>query len=478
MARKERERRVFGVNHGAWGCGAWGCGARWLQDASSWGRSGTDQVSRFGPSGFLVTSPADEASGGCVTSGRGYGRFLTWANGHLVAVLMLLAMLANPLFGQPPADRSNSSSQPTLNCRTDVRDSQLLIRVSGFSPHAWALLVERMKGNEADQGTLQVFVDSDFADPSPLFGKVEVEEPSQALLFVPRFALKDGLRYRVGVDWGQGTVWSTLTLPEPPAKAPAQVTAVYPSDRRWPQNVLRVYVHFSAPMSRGAAYSHLELLDDQGQRVDAPFLELPQELWDPEQQRFSLLFDPGRIKRGLVPRQEQGPALLPGREYSLVIRKTWLDAHGKPMTADYRKSFIVEEPWERRVDINEWVWSYPDRTSGATLLKVQFDRSMNRGMALNSIRVLRNGTPVPGTIELSDHERHWSFQPQQPWQPGDYTIEIDPGLEDIAGNRLDRPFEVVPRGLNPSGSTTGRGARKSETPEPGPAVIVLPLHLD
>ena len=39
-----------------------------------------------------------------------------------------------------------------------------------------------------------------------------------------------------------------------------------------------------------------------------PFLELEQELWSGDGRRFTLLFDPGRIKRGLKPREEQGPS--------------------------------------------------------------------------------------------------------------------------------------------------------------------------
>jgi hypothetical protein len=44
-----------------------------------------------------------------------------------------------------------------------------------------------------------------------------------------------------------------------------------------------------------------------------------QELWNPEMTRFTLFFEPGRIKQGLVSRQELGPSLTSGRTYTLVI---------------------------------------------------------------------------------------------------------------------------------------------------------------
>ena len=48
-----------------------------------------------------------------------------------------------------------------------------------------------------------------------------------------------------------------------------------------PANELKLYIYFSAPMSRGEAWKHIHLLDDAGKPVPLAFLELDQELWDP-----------------------------------------------------------------------------------------------------------------------------------------------------------------------------------------------------
>ena len=74
---------------------------------------------------------------------------------------------------------------------------------------------------------------------------------------------------------------------------------VYPSADRLPENQLKFYLHFSAPMSQGDCYRHIKLLDARGKAVDLPFLELDQELWDPTGTRFTLFFDPWRIKRAI-----------------------------------------------------------------------------------------------------------------------------------------------------------------------------------
>jgi len=70
-------------------------------------------------------------------------------------------------------------------------------------------------------------------------------------------------------------------------------------------------------MSRGFADDHVQLLDDTGAAVESPFLALA-ELWNPAATHLTLLIDPGRIKRGLVPHEHLGPvleAILPKSKY-------------------------------------------------------------------------------------------------------------------------------------------------------------------
>src|SRR5205809_756454 len=117
-----------------------------------------------------------------------------------------------------------------------------------------------------------------------------------------------------------------FAIPAPPRSEPTKVTAVYPSADTLPDNQLRFYLHFSAPMSRGEAYSRVKLLKEDGQPVSFPFLELDEELWDKSGKRLTLLFHPGRVKRGLKPREEFGPIMESGHKYTLVIDKGWLDA--------------------------------------------------------------------------------------------------------------------------------------------------------
>ena len=78
------------------------------------------------------------------------------------------------------------------------------------------------------------------------------------------------------------------------------------------------------------------------------YLELDQELWDPSGTRFTLFFDPGRIKRGLKPREELGPALEENKQYALAISREWRDAKGNRLEEAFRKKAGLNEGREWR----------------------------------------------------------------------------------------------------------------------------------
>jgi len=49
---------------------------------------------------------------------------------------------------------------------------------------------------------------------------------------------------------------------------------------------------------------------------------------------------------------------------------------------------------------------------------------------------------VEGSIEIDRGDTRWQFVPRQDWQAGGYRLIIVTTLEDLAGNSIERPFEV------------------------------------
>ena len=282
----------------------------------------------------------------------------------------------------------------------------------------------------------------------PIYGDYTVL--SDRLVFEPAFPLKPGLTYRASflpaalatVFSGQEKKQQLFSLPGPSSKPTTTVIQVYPSGTLLPENQLKFYIHFSHPMSRGEAYQNIRLRDKDGKVVPFPFLELAEELWEPQGTRFTLLFDPGRIKRGLKPREEVGPALLSGGSYTLVIDRGWRDAGGKPMKRTFQKKFRVSEPDDTQPNPQRWKITAPEATTNQPL-RVLFREPLDHAMLQRVIGVVNSGgKTVAGDVTVDQQESRWSFQPTIPWQPGEYQLLVSSDLEDRAGNSIGRPFEV------------------------------------
>jgi hypothetical protein len=273
-------------------------------------------------------------------------------------------------------------------------------------------------------------------DVPPMLGSYAVE--GAVLTFRPRWPIAPGMRVRAVFHFpGEPPVEAVFDTPKPAASAAARVERIYPSTDSLPANALKLYIYFSASMRRGEAWQHIRLLDSQGAPVELPFLEIDQELWDPANTRLTVLFDPGRIKRGLLPLSESGPNIVEGKRYTLVIGREWLDANGTPLAADFTKQFRVAAAEREPVDPAQWRISSP-RPGTADPLIVDFPKPLDYALLQRAISV----DGVKGTVEVARGETQWRFTPQVPWKRAEYRLTIDTTLEDLAGNRVGRAFDV------------------------------------
>ena len=297
------------------------------------------------------------------------------------------------------------------------------------------------EGSAPPAEAMKVFVKSGSTDLPPLLGSHTVE--GSVLTFTPRFPLREGTSYRVVFDSGSGLVERTFEVPEADVGPPTAVEEIYPSTDRLPENQLKFYLHFSAPMSRGEAYLRVHLLDESGDRIALPFLELDQELWDPTGRRLTIFFDPARVKRGLLPHEEAGVPIEDGKSYTLVVEKEWSDANGKPLQSDFRKPFRVGPADREPPRLKDWTVAAP-RAGSRDPVTVEFPEPLDNALLQRLLRITTAALrePMDGEIVIDRHETRWRFTPSAPWQAGRYFIEVGTILEDLAGNTLERPFEV------------------------------------
>jgi hypothetical protein len=288
-----------------------------------------------------------------------------------------------------------------------------------------------------------------------MFGSYRIAK--DVLRFEPRFPLVRGVSYRVvfhptnlpgHAGSTEQAIDKVLLLPKLKPAAPTAVAHVYPSKDELPENQLKFYLHFSAPMSQGEAYEHIRLLRSDGTADETAFLELPQELWDRDGKRFTLFLDPGRVKRGLKPREDVGPVLEAGKCYTLAIDRAWKDAEGNPLKESYRKTFRVLPPDETQLDPKTWKLETPAADT-MTPLAMTSPKSLDHALLHRLLWIEdEGGATVAGTIAVTHAETCWRFTPSKPWKSGRYYLVADPRLEDLAGNSIGRAFEVEERRSN------------------------------
>lgn len=349
-----------------------------------------------------------------------------------LAALALLAGL--PLGGEGPTLRFLADADPP-SVSVEGIDAANLSELATWDRSRWT-----------DLFTVTV-VGKDRTDGPPIPGRYRVAGSS--VRFQPRFPIDPGLlhRARFRPDRLPRPISAKETIlefarNEAVKGASTEVVRVDPVSEVVPENLLKFYLLFSAPMSRGEVYRRVRLVGKGGKVVESPFLEIGEELWDPSGTRLTLLLDPGRIKRGLRPREEDGPILEEGKSYSLTIDREWPDADGRPLKSLFRKDFRVGAPDDVQPDPRTWTVVAPE-SGTSDPLTVRSPEPLDRALFDRSLTVRDGqGRQVAGKTNVDPGSTRWSFRPDGPWTAGEYQIAVNPDLEDLAGNSVSRPFEV------------------------------------
>ncbi|MDX1940702.1 MAG: Ig-like domain-containing protein [Saprospiraceae bacterium] len=326
--------------------------------------------------------------------------------------------------------------------------ANVLLVTDETSPHFGSLLFQNLeaflletlyKQGYSSQHFFKIYSEKPNEHALPMLGKLSIDK--DLLYFTPRFPFVEGKTYWVDINIKETHQVNEINIPIRTEQTPPKVTAIYPSSKQWPANQLKFYICFDRPMRFGEAYQHIQLLDENGQELQAPFLELEQELWNKDQTRLTVWFDPGRIKTMLIPNQEKGTPLDAGKKYELIIQDKWLAINGLSLQKDYHKNFEVVAADHIKPQPDTWQIVSP-KSKSKTPLILRFQESMDFAMLHSGINVLDNaGNIIYGKVHISDQESVWQLMPDTPWQSGEYTIRVSADIEDLAGNNLSRAFD-------------------------------------
>ena len=369
----------------------------------------------------------------------------------LATSIIVVASLTFQNCKPAPPGPSSSAAPVSLHWTIDQTDSnKLRLEVRGLDAASLYDLRSSTRIPAEWQQVLSVYAgrpgSTEAAGLPPMLGEYAVE--SDLLVFKSRYPVEPDTEYRAvfqpsGLTGGtREPIGSAFQSPSRNSSPTTVVSQVYPSADLVPENLLKFYVHFSAPMSRGSIYDHIHLRDSAGKEVELPFLEIDEELWDPTMTRLTLIIDPGRIKRGVRPLEEIGPVLEAGKSYTLAIDSAWKDGAGIPLKESFEKSFKAGPSDRRPVDPALWQTG-PPVAGTIEPLSITFPESMDSAVTPRSISVTTDsGKRIEGKMSLEDQERRWTFLPASAWIRGGYKLVIQTTIEDLAGNNIGKAFDV------------------------------------
>ena len=383
---------------------------------------------------------------------------------EFIRVLLLTAgiLLAVACKKSAPAVYPNSSDS-SIEVRFREVSKSGTVEAVGIDSRLLDKLRERELSLKQWQRVFPVFVGKiypeDGSGTPPILGTYKIE--NQAIYFKPRFPFRLGIAHYARfdfiqlyslVDWikasGPDFMESTFLLDKPTSIATTTVTNIFPSADVVPANLLKVYIHFSAPMGPGNAHDYVHLLNSRNEEVALPFVEVEQGLWDRDRKRLTLFFHPGRLKRGVAPNLKMGPPLRKGETFRLILDRNWKDAYGNPLEKGFQKEFKVAADDRGPVSEKEWRVTTPSAGTRQPLI-LNFPDPLDHALLSRMILIVdTNGNSCKGTIEISKSEMRWEFVPDSPWASGNYAVAVNTALEDLAGNNLNSVFDREMNGSN------------------------------
>jgi hypothetical protein len=358
--------------------------------------------------------------------------------------LFLIASIGSACGRSEPSIHLDSTnpSRPFVEVRGVSRADLTRLAAANLTADEWSAIL-RVSVHSAQPSAA--------GDLPAMAGRYSVDA---TLRFWPAFPLDPGRGYdvrfqpsnvpRLGLDNGKA-IAGLVSLPGVDRPPSTIVSAVYPSGDAIPENDLRMYINFSAPMGQQGGLEHIAFVDDDGREVPGVVLPLDTDLWNAERTRYTVILDPGRVKKDILPNRRMGRPLHAGKGITIVVKKQWPDAHGVPLASEFRHRYRVGPPDEGALHTAEWRIAPPSAGTREPVT-VTFPRPLDYGLLQRSLTVSRGAMTLPGDPHIGEGETRWEFVPRSEWQRGPHVLTVQPILEDLAGNRIGRAFEVMSQG--------------------------------
>ncbi|WP_299896465.1 Ig-like domain-containing protein [uncultured Aquimarina sp.] len=262
------------------------------------------------------------------------------------------------------------------------------------------------------------------------------------------FFQEDSLHFTPVVPLGWDRIYTLVynhsityfKIPIPKNYKKLSVEEIYPTSSKLPSNILKWYIKFSNPINRNNVYDYFHFINAKGDTLSRAILPLENILINRDKTLVTLWIEPGRQKRKLIPNQLLGSVFTPRENYRIIISKNIKDSNGVSMQKDYIKSFSIIDADRSKPNISQWHIEHPKKESLSPLI-IKCYEPLDYGSVLENINISYKNQIIRGTWELSNNERIIQFLPKKKWKLGNYQINFNKTIEDLAGNNLSRLFD-------------------------------------
>lgn len=274
----------------------------------------------------------------------------------------------------------------------------------------------------------------------PVLGTFE-KRRNGYLAFKPAFPFTPGQAYEIIEDDQDYLRFITKDAVKSSDKPFPRVTDIFPKTDTVPENLLKMYISFSVSIDATQnIHDHITVYDTRSKETRDIFLKLENELWNTDRTEVTLWLDPGRIKKDLIPNKERGNPIIKFRTYELIVVDNLRDMNGNRVDGQ-RIQFYVGHRDEIKPSVKDWKIIQPAK--GTTeALEIHFNESLDEKLVTETIRLYSNNQQILGELNVGKKGRSVQFLPNSNREEGSYTIQVESRLEDLAGNNLNRLFDV------------------------------------
>jgi hypothetical protein len=258
------------------------------------------------------------------------------------------------------------------------------------------------------------------------------------IVFEPLVPFTRGLGYQIFI---QSQNSGTFSIPHADASDAPELVQFFPSADTLPENLLKVFLHFSHPMREGQSGKFVTLIKNGSDTIHNAFLDLQPELWNENRTILTLWLDPGRIKRDLQPNKKLGSPLQNQASYQIIVSPEWQDTNGGHSKTTFKKTFITTSRDSLSPAPASWKLALPEKNTSEPL-KVYFQESLDNSLLNETLSIVSDkGQPVPGKWLIGPKENSARFTPDAAWNGESYVLQVETRLEDVAGNNVNRVFD-------------------------------------